>query len=79
MTTIPIGLSPAPATPLNLQFGVVYAPRVPTPPFVGYAVSEVSPSVFEVWGYDSNGGGAVLFSGELLETYRRFATHLRMD
>jgi len=79
MKSISVSLDPAPTSPLSLQFGVVYEPRIATPPFAGFAASEVSPGVFEVWGYDDAGGGAVLFRGALPETYYRFASHLRMD
>jgi hypothetical protein len=71
--------TPAPRTPLNLKTGVVYAPRVPTPPFVAFDAVEVRPDVFEVRGYDDQGVQAFLFQGHALQTYQKLATHLRMD
>lgn len=79
MTSIAVEVTPAPLTPLNLRFCVTYAPRVPTPPWVGYFASEVEPHVYEVFAYEAGGSGAVLFRGALAETFHRFAMHLRMD
>lgn len=78
-TTIEVPIVQAPSTPLNLQFGVTYAPRVQSLPLVGYAAHEVAPNVFEVWGYEANGTGVVLFSGDLSGAFVRLASYLRMD
>ena len=80
MTDVRMTVEPAPSSPLNLRFGVLYAPRVPTPPFVAYAAVETygGCAVFEIFGYD-NGHGAILFTGGVAETFARLAAHLRMD
>lgn len=79
MTSINVGLRNPPTTPLNLQFGVIYAPRVPTPPLVGFDCLEVSPNLFHVRGYDETGASTVVYSGDLQAAWRRLASHLRMD
>lgn len=79
MTTIRVNITPPPKTPLNLQSGVTYAPRVPTPPFVGYVATQVSRDEYDIFGYCEDGSGATLFSGGLMETFQRLALHLSMD
>jgi hypothetical protein len=78
MNTIAVNIEPAPSTPLNLRFGVVYAPRGEDKLFAGYAVLEVEPSVFQVEGYEAHGKGAVLFRGDLGPAWHRLATCLGM-
>ena len=79
MPTLTIDVQPCPTTPLNLQFGIAYAPRVDTPPWIAYVATEIIPGVCQVCGYDAHGRGAVLFDGELFPAFRRFAQLLRMD
>ena len=80
MTTIQITVRPAPETPLNLQFATTYAPRAITPPYVAYAAAEVLPNDFEIWAYESDGNGAILWRGNTAtETFYRLCAHLRMD
>jgi len=78
MPSINVPVQPAPSSPLNLQIGVVYAPRQASPPFVGYTCVEVEPDVFEIWAYDADGFGAVVFRGDLAHAYYRLAAHLGM-
>ena len=75
--TINITPQPAPATPLNLQLGVVYAPRNPSG-FLGYAATELSTGEFVVDGYRSDGSGSELYRGELGGAYVQLALCLGM-
>lgn len=77
--TLNVQLESAPSTPLNLRFGVIYAPRIPTPPFVGFSVVEPSPNRFDVQAYICDGTMTVVFSGDLATAYRHIGLHLRMD
>lgn len=77
LSTLEIELTPAPLTSLNLQMGVAYAPRVESP-FAAYAVAEVEPGVFEVFGYAA-AGGAVVFRGALGPAWFRLAECLGMQ
>lgn len=74
-----VSVNKAPDSPLSLRFGVLYAPRVKTPPMEAFEAIEARPGVFVVRGYDDKGVAVPVFTGELLEAYRRFALHLRMD
>lgn len=79
MSSLTVQLHDAPNTPLNLRFGVIYAPRVEAPPFVGFSVTEVQPHQYEIQAYDRAGHVQTVFAGALAETYTRLALHLRMD
>ena len=72
-----VAIEPAPTSPLNLRIGVAYAPRIPTPPFVAFAVAETTADVFEVFGYYDDGRGAVLAVGGVADAWQRFAAFLR--
>jgi hypothetical protein len=75
---IEVDLLPAPGTPLNLRFGVVYAPREPHPVFAGYSALEVQPDVFAVAGYQPDGVVTELSRGTVGNAYVRLATYLGM-
>lgn len=77
--TIDIAVQPCPATPLNLQCGVMYAPRVPTHPFTAFRAVEVSPGLFHVESYGDNGYVSVARVSSLAEAWHRLAASLRMD
>jgi len=79
MAQMMVTLEKAPESPLNLQFGVVYAPRVEAPPFVGFEAVQVGPDVYIVRAYDAEGVAREVFRDSLLPVYWRFAQHLRMD
>jgi hypothetical protein len=79
MDTIQVQPTPAPKTPLNLQFGVVYAPRVATPPFVAFEAVELGPGEFVIRAYDEGGRVQTMRHGNISETWHRLALHLRMD
>jgi hypothetical protein len=74
-----VQLIPAPTTPLNLRFGVVYAPRVPAPPFSGFEAVGVALDRWKIRAYYDNGVVAEVFSGDTVEVFYRLAQHLRMD
>lgn len=75
-----IQVQPAPSTPLNLQFGVLYAPRIPTPPFVAFDAVDLGVDGYAVRGYDATGAATYIHRDRNLPTvYQRFALHLRMD
>jgi hypothetical protein len=76
--TITVTLHDAPTTPLNLQFGVIYAPRTPSPVFAGYAAREVEPDVWTVTGYQPDGAPVELCRGALVQAYHRLTTALGM-
>lgn len=76
--TIEFPTTPAPSTPLNLRIGVIYAPRAAEGLYVGYAVLEVEPNVFELAAYEEKGVGAIVYRGELLEAWRRLCVALGM-
>jgi hypothetical protein len=80
MTMIAIPTQPAPLTPLNLKFDVVYAPREATPPLVGYMVIAdcSTDDGYAIVGYEASGDGCTLFRGSLGDTYVRMAGYLRM-
>lgn len=79
MSTMTLVVKSAPSTPLNLQFGTVYAPRVVAPPFVGFDCIEVAPLSYIVRGYTEIGEQQELYRGPLMQAFSRFASHLRMD
>jgi len=74
-----IEVNEAPQTPLNLQFGVLYKPRISTPPFVAFEAVEIAPEQWQIRAYDEAGVITPVFRGQLIETYYRLASHLRMD
>jgi hypothetical protein len=76
---VAVPITPCPAIPQALQFGIVYAPKVPTPPWIGYVASEIIPGVCQICGYNDAGGAAVLFDGNLHVGFQHFAHLLRMD
>jgi len=89
MATDTFTLTPAPSSYLNTRFGVIYAPRVPTPgrampapqelaPYVGYRCLEVAPDLYTIDGFDADGRPTELFRGVLAETFQRFAFLLGM-
>lgn len=79
MTTIAVQLTQAPTTPLNLRFGVTYAPRIEAPPFVGFRAVEAEPERCVIEAFDAQGDTTEVFRGTLAETFYRLALHLRMD
>lgn len=78
MSTITFTPEKAPSTPLNLRFNVVYAPRIPTPPFVGYSVTEEADGLY-LNSYYEDGTGAIVGCSSVGEAWSRLAQHLRMD
>ena len=74
-----IQVTEAPITPLNLQFGVLYKPRIVTPPFVAFEAVEIAPEEWQIRAYDEAGIVTPIFRGQLIDTYHRLAAHLRMD
>lgn len=74
-----VAIAKAPSTPLNLRMWLIYEPRVPTPPFVGFQVVEPSPNRYRIVAYAEDGTSETVFLGDLLEAFRRLASHLRMD
>ncbi len=79
MAHMNIQIAPAPSTPLNLKFGIIYAPRVPAPPFAAFMATEAAPDEFVVSAFADDGTTSVMFRGALNEAWRRLALHLRMD
>lgn len=75
---IEVELTCAPGSPLNLRFGVVYAPRIETPPFVGFEAVDAGRYCI-VKAYDLNKRATEVFRGGFAEAWVRLATHLRMD
>lgn len=69
----------APTTPLNLQFGVLYTPRVPTPPFLAFDAVERAPGDFVVRSYGDDGYVSIAPCRTLAEAWVRLAQCLRMD
>ena len=79
MTAILHVPQPAPAWPLNLELGVVYAPRVETPPFVAFRAIERAPDQFQIEAFDEAGRAEIVFRGPIGDTFWRLAAHLRLD
>lgn len=72
--------APCPSTPLNLRLGVIYSPRVPTPPYAAFEAAEWDQDMYVIRGYnDQDGGIEIVFTGHLLRTYQNLAIRLRMD
>lgn len=81
MATIAVPTTPAPSTPLNLKFDVVYAPRGESSGHAGYmvvAVCEGDSDAYSIIGYEADGNGAELFRGCLADAYVRMAAFLGM-
>jgi len=79
MASITIPLTPAPDTPLNLRLGVMYAPRLASPPVVGFRATEYAPNVFQIEAVNQAGVLVPIYSGDLFGAYIRLAEYLRMD
>ena len=82
MPRIEVEIQPAPSTPLNLRLGVLYAPRVPTPPVDAYDVVEVAPDAYHVRSHGSIDGDrflAIVRCSSTAAAWMTLARYLRMD
>lgn len=77
--TIEVPIVKCPSTPLNLQFDVTYAPRIPTHPFIAFRAVELSGGCFQVESFGDNGYVSVARVASLGEAWQRLAQCLRMD
>lgn len=79
--TIEYEICDAPATPLNLQMGPVYAPRgeVGDGAFIGFSCMEVEPGWFVVAGWTQERTATVWEGDSLPRAYAEFARQLRMN
>lgn len=75
---IEVDVQAAPSTPLNLRFGVVYAPREASTVFAGFSAVEVEPDVFAIGGFQFDGGSVELWRGPLSGAWHRLAGYLGM-
>lgn len=70
----------APATPLNLQFGIWYRPRREMTPFEAFMCIEPNPNKFHIVASMPDGRQRVVVQADsTFDAYRAFAQCLRMD
>ena len=79
MTKFEVPLVPAPSTPLNLQVGILYAPRTPTPPWLAHQVTEPEPGVWLLTSYGGPDFVSVARLRSLVEAWTLLAQVLGMD
>jgi hypothetical protein len=80
--TIEYEIYTAPSSPLNLRFGMIYAPRHADQfggSFAGYSCTEVKPGWFVVVGWKTDHTAAIWEGEDMRRAYAELATALGMS